>query len=47
MRAALRVVESDREGIHTGPERAHGRAPARGVPVRAGKPWAFDSGECA
>lgn len=47
MRTALRVVESDRESMHTAPERADGRAPARGVPVRAGKPWTVDSGECA
>jgi hypothetical protein len=44
---ALRSVEPNRDGIRTGPVRADGRAPARGQPVRTGKPWAVDSGEGA
>src|SRR6185369_9046990 len=48
-RMSLRVAEPDRHGIRTGSrsERADWRAPARGQPVRTGKPWAVDSGEGA
>jgi hypothetical protein len=41
---SLRSVEPDGDGIHTGPVRADGRAPARGGPACAGKPWTVDSG---
>ena len=41
---SLRVAELDQGGRRTGPERADGRAPARGKPVRTGKPWTVDSG---
>jgi len=44
---ALRSVEPEHDGMRTGPARADGRAPARGKPVRTGKPWAADSGEGA
>jgi hypothetical protein len=49
MCATLRIVESHRDAMRTGhpTERADGRAPARGIPVRAGKPWSVDSGESA
>ena len=46
-RMALRSVESEHDAMRTGPARADGRAPARGKPVRTGKPWAADSGEGA
>jgi len=42
---SLRSAEPD--GVRTGPVRADGRAPARGGPACAGKPWTVDSGESA
>jgi hypothetical protein len=44
---SLRSIEPDGDGVHTGPVRADGRAPARGGPACAGKPWTVDSGEGA
>ena len=44
---SLRSVETDGDGVRTGPVRADGRAPARGGPARAGKPWSVDAGEGA
>jgi hypothetical protein len=46
-RMSLRVAESGRAGIRALPDRADGRAPARGKPVAAGKPWSVDSDEGA
>jgi hypothetical protein len=47
MRMSLRSIESGGHGIRTAPERADGRAPARGEPVAAGKPCSVDSGDGA
>src|SRR5436190_2361778 len=44
---SLRSVEPEGDGVRTGPVRADGRAPARGGPASAGKPWTVDSGEGA
>jgi|SRR5829696_5412178 len=44
---SLRSIEPDGDGVRTGPVRADGRAPARGRPACAGKPWTVDSGESA
>src|SRR5437868_6773560 len=46
-RMALRSVEPDRDDVRAGPVRADGRAPARGGPAYAGKPWAVESAEGA
>jgi hypothetical protein len=44
---SLRSIEPDGDGVRTHPVRADGRAPARGGPACAGKPWTVDSGEGA